>query len=263
MPIDFHAEENRFSYATRQAHPTWIEAIKAIVDVQGKKVADIGCGGGIYSAALAEMGAAHVAGIDFSEEMLKAARANCLGYPQISFVTGNALDTGLAGNQFDVILERAVIHHLARQDVEQCFKEAFRLLKPGGILIVQDRTPEDCLLPGSGTNIRGYFFARYPKLREREIVRRLDSEFVMQALLLAGFVEAEERKLWEVRAIYPDLDALSGDILARTGRSILHELTDTELQDLVIYIREQLQAQGIEKEIVDRDRWTVWNGVRK
>jgi 2-polyprenyl-3-methyl-5-hydroxy-6-metoxy-1,4-benzoquinol methylase len=49
MPIDFHAPGNRFSYATRQADPSWRMAISNIVDVKGKRVLDIGCGRGIYS----------------------------------------------------------------------------------------------------------------------------------------------------------------------------------------------------------------------
>jgi hypothetical protein len=35
MPIDFHAESNRFSYTTRQADPSWIAAIQSIVDLVG------------------------------------------------------------------------------------------------------------------------------------------------------------------------------------------------------------------------------------
>ena len=124
---------------------------------------------------------------------------------------------------------------------------------------MQDRTLEDCLLPGSDTHIRGYFFERYPKLIEKEIARRHENKPILQALLHAGFPGVNEQKLWETRAIYPDLDALSQDLLARTGRSILYELTDEELQDLVSYIRERLRGQT---EIVEQDRWTIWSAVK-
>ena len=259
MPINFHAEENRHTYATRQADPSWVAAIKSIVHVKGKHVLDIGCGGGIYSKALADMGAAHVTCLDFSEASLSGAREHCQAYANLSFVQGNALDTGLYAQQYDVILERALIHHLRQDDLPACFTEAFRLLKPGGTFIIQDRTPEDCLLPGSSTNIRGYFFERYPPLAEKEVARRYENKPVLQALLHAGFQGVKEQKLWETRAIYPDFDALAQDLLARTGRSILHELTDEDLQDLVSYIREKLQGQT---EIVEQDRWTIWSTMR-
>jgi predicted RNA methylase len=42
-----------------------------LFDFSGKRVADIGCGGGIYAKALAELGAREVIALDYSEEMLK------------------------------------------------------------------------------------------------------------------------------------------------------------------------------------------------
>ena len=97
MPIDFHAPENRLSYATRQADSSWKTAISDMVDVKGKRVLDIGCGGGIYTKALADMGAASVTGVDSSKTMLEGAIENCRGYANIDFVMGNALCTGASG----------------------------------------------------------------------------------------------------------------------------------------------------------------------
>jgi len=261
MSINFHDEKNRCTYTMRQADSSWINAIRDIVDVKDNQVLDIGCGGGIYCRALAEMGATHVTGIDFSAEGLKGAQQHSSGYSNIEFMVGNALNTGLSNEQADIILERALIHHLASNELEACFVEAHRLLKPGGMLIVQDRTPVDCLQPGSTTNIRGYFFDRFPRLKDAEIARRRESKKVVNALLHASFKGAEERKLWETRAIYPDIDTLAADLQGRTGRSILHELTDEELRELVNYIRQQFKDDEGE-EIVEQDCWTIWSAVK-
>jgi ubiquinone/menaquinone biosynthesis C-methylase UbiE len=255
MPIDFHAEKNRFSYTTREADPTWVATFQELVEVKGKQVLDIGCGGGIYSKAIADLGAASVTGADFSEEMLKGAQENCREYPQVRFAVGDAYDTGLPSGQFDVILERALIHHL--QDLQACFAEAYRLLQPGGTLVVQDRTPEDCLLPGSETHVRGYFFERYPKLSDKETGRRPQSAAVVQAMRAAGFADVAVQQAWETRRTYANEAALAEDLLARTGRSILHELNDAELQDMVQFIQAKLQAREGQA-IVEQDRWTIW-----
>jgi ubiquinone/menaquinone biosynthesis C-methylase UbiE len=264
MPIDFHAQENRYTYATRQANSSWMTIVNSIAAVNGKRALEIGCGEGIYTKALASMGAASVTCLDSSREMLQSARKNCSGYANIDFVLGSALGTGLLAERYDLVLQRAIIHHLAQNDLRTCFVEAFRLLRPGGMLIVQDRTPEDCLLPGSKMRTCGYFFSRYPRFVNLEVTHGPGSELVLQTLRQVGFQSVEERKLWETRAVYPNLEALSEDLLARTDRSILHELTDAEQQDLVThitYVQEQLQAAG-DAEIVEEDCWTIWSAVK-
>lgn len=51
---------------------------------------------------------------------------------------------------------------------------------------------------------------------------------------------------------------LADDILNRTGRSLLHALTDDELRRLVDYLHEQLP----EGNLVEKDRWTLWSAER-
>ncbi len=144
MGIDFHDKQNQTTYSTRNADQTWREELKQLVAVENiSNAADIGCGGGIYSKALSDMGAESVTGIDFSEAMLKSARDNCREYKNIIFKHGNALETGLDINYYDLLLERALIHHI--KDLKACFSEGYRVLRNGGIYIIQDRTPEDCI----------------------------------------------------------------------------------------------------------------------
>lgn len=258
MPIDFHDARNRQTYATRDADESWITFIRDHIEVSNKRIADAGCGGGIYTRALARMGAAHVVGIDFSEEMLKGATESCRDMPNVTFHKGDACQSGLPADEFDIILERALIHHL--HDLDACFREAHRMLKAGGVLIVQDRTPQDCLLPGDEHHIRGYFFEKFPRLGNLEISRRHDSDQVRQALERSGFRLDKTGSLWEISRIYPTFDELAQDLLRRTGRSILHELTDGELQELVDFMRAKLRDCPIP--IVEKDSWTVWFAIK-
>jgi ubiquinone/menaquinone biosynthesis C-methylase UbiE len=257
MPIDFHAPDNRYTYAQRQVDSAWKEAIQNIVAVEGKQVVDIGCGGGLYTATFAAMGAATVTGVDFSLEMLKSAGEQSQGYTNVLFKQGDALHTGLPSEQYDIVLERALTHHLKQSELPACFAEALRLLRSGGSFIIQNRTPDDYALPGSHTHIRGYFHERYPRLKAIEIGRRTDSTLLIEILQQLGFQDIAVHHLWEIKDRHADLDSLAANLLQRKDRSILHELTDAELQDLVDYIRQQFQ--GHEGEVIDQTRWTLWS----
>ncbi|MDG5785995.1 class I SAM-dependent methyltransferase [Evansella sp. AB-P1] len=258
MGINFHHDKNRLSYASRQVDSSWKDRIKALVPVENiERAVDIGCGGGIYSRALSEMGIKSITAVDYSQTILDSAKERNKEYDQITFKYGIAHETGLPSEQFDLLLERAVIHHL--EDLNAAFKEAHRLLKYDGYLIIQDRTKEDCLLDGSDEHIRGYFFSRFPKLIEYETKRRHSSKKVISALKELGFMEIEEIKLWEVRKIHKTKEAFLEDIRGRTGRSILHHLNESELENLISYLDTVIRNYD---SIVEKDRWTIWKAVK-
>lgn len=253
--IDFHAEANRTTYAQRDADSGWAEAMRGLIDPAGKRVADIGCGGGIYSQAWRALGAGDVIGVDFSAQMVSAANERAAGQPGLAFRQGDATGTDLPAYQHDIVFERALIHHLERY--EAAFTEAHRLLVPGGRLIVQDRTPADVALPGTPEHPRGWFFECFPKLLAIEAGRRPTGAAVERALQATGFRDIRSLTLWEVRRTYASVDELDRDLAARTGRSILHALDDNELRQLIDFIRARIGPPPI----VEKDRWTVWSAV--
>ncbi|RNB75105.1 class I SAM-dependent methyltransferase [Brevibacillus panacihumi] len=257
MNINFHDEKNKTAYSGRSADETWLEAMRAIIDPAGKRVVDVGCGGGIYSQAWLEFGAKSVVGVDFSHAMLGTARSQAAGQDSLAFVYGDALHTGLPDASVDIVFARALIHHLT--DLEGFFAEACRLLAPGGVAIVQDRTMEDVMVPGSPRHIRGFFFEVFPFLLEKERSRRPDRGQVEDAMAKNGFTALECRSLLETRRRYADWRELEADVRARTGRSILHALTDAELDELIDAMRQKLYGQT---EIVEQDRWSIWIGKR-
>jgi ubiquinone/menaquinone biosynthesis C-methylase UbiE len=258
MPINFHDGKNRASYASREADAAWMSKISELVEVTGKHVLDIGCGGGIYTKALAAMGAEHVTGVDYSDQILRSAKDNCRSYENAAFMMGNALHVPLPDQYAGLILERALIHHI--RNLDDCFREVYRLLEENGTAIIQDRTPEDCLLEGSETHLRGYFFSCYPELTQAETARRHSGERVQASLRAAGFRDIEEHSFWETRMIYPNTGAMTADLLNRTGRSILHEIDDSQLEGLVQYMKEQIGSD--DRPIIEQDRWTIWRAVK-
>ncbi|MFF7247443.1 class I SAM-dependent methyltransferase [Embleya sp. NPDC008237] len=256
MPIDFHSPANRLTYARRAAGEDWARLIRDLVPPAGARVVDVGCGGGVYTTAWLDLGAASAIGVDFSATILSGARERAGERPGLSFHQGDAYATGLPDGAADIVFERALIHHL--DDLVGCFREARRLLAPGGALIVQDRTPADVTRPGTPTHLRGWFFERFPALLDIEAARRPTAEAVTAALGEAGFGAVRTAALTETRREYADAREVVADLTARTGRSILHDLTDDELSDLAAYIRDRLPARG---PIHETDHWTIWSAT--
>ncbi|WP_342721470.1 class I SAM-dependent methyltransferase [Sediminibacillus halophilus] len=150
-----------------------------------------------------------------------------------------------------------MIHHLT--DLDACFQEAYRILEPNGYFVVQDRTPEDCFQIGSEYHVRGYLFELFPRLQDIERKRRHSTQAVTSSLIDAGFHSIEEVKLWETRQEFDTKHQLLDDLRNRTGRSILHELNNQELKQLVNYVDQSLPSN---QPIIEKDRWTIWKAVK-
>lgn len=252
--MDFHDKCNQNSYSGRSADSKWLTTIANQLSRKHiDTAADIGCGGGIYTRALAMIGIPHVIGIDSSAQMLADAKAACRDFQQIALKKGDCEDLPLASGSIDLLLARALIHHLP--SVQPFFQEAWRTLADGGLFIIQNRTPDDCFLPGSAEHVRGYFFSAFPHLRNIEAKRRFSSAHIRQALHSSGFSLLSEETLWETRAIHQSKQELLADLSKRKGRSLLHQLSDTGLAELVHVIDTTLEQDG---PIVEKDRWTLW-----
>lgn len=105
----------------------------------GMSVVDLGCGTGMTTQLLADLvgPTGEVFGVDYSAAQVEQARALLPAkHSNVRFVEASATDTGLPRETFDVVYCRFLLIHL--QDPELALREMHELLKPEGIMAVED-----------------------------------------------------------------------------------------------------------------------------
>jgi len=167
-------------------NPTAIASLKP-----GMTVVDLGSGGGIdaFLSAKKVGPSGKVYGIDATPEMIYRARktAKDNGYENVEFRLGEIehmpLDDGVA----DVVISNCVIN--LSPDKERVFREAFRVLKPGGRIAVSDIV----LLKDLPEDIR-----RDLKAWSQCVSGAISEEMYIGALKKAGFqkVKVEDRVIY-------------------------------------------------------------------
>jgi arsenite methyltransferase len=102
----------------------------------GESVLDVGCGPGFLLAEMAgEVGAlGRIVGVDVSADMLALANKRCAEQNNISLQDANALSLPFADATFDVVVSTQVYEYVA--DIAMALKEAARVLRPGGRMLI-------------------------------------------------------------------------------------------------------------------------------
>jgi ubiquinone/menaquinone biosynthesis C-methylase UbiE len=124
----------------KAADPELIAVLSGRIAAEPLSVLDIGCGTGNQLVANRTIAApARLVGIDRSLGMLRQARPKAA---DIAWVQADAADLPFRERSFDFVSCQFALHHIS--DKSGMLREAFRVLRGGGRLVVRNLCPQEC-----------------------------------------------------------------------------------------------------------------------
>ena len=159
------------------SHADAAALLDELLDVRGRDVLDVGCGEGWLVRHLGVAGAASVVGVDPLTVALARARAQD---PSGRYLEARAEALPFDDASFDVTVLFNSLHHVGAPALDEALAEASRVLRPGGVLYVQEPLPE------------GAFF---------ELMRPVDDETEVRAAAQAALARATSRPSGHLRIV--------------------------------------------------------------
>jgi ubiquinone/menaquinone biosynthesis C-methylase UbiE len=132
------------SQGDQRLRQSYHNVLKAEIPIQPKDILDLGCSIGMSTHALQNIyPQAQVTGVDLSPYFLAVAQYRSKEKPsKIKWLHAAAESTGLPSASFDIISACLLFHELPQQPAKEIFREARRLLRPGGYFTIMDMNPQ-------------------------------------------------------------------------------------------------------------------------
>jgi SAM-dependent methyltransferase len=131
--FDAHAESDEYDVFTPQANERLIAAFVRISGLpRGARVADLGCGSGVFTELLRRQGYQSV-GLDISPKLVALGRRK---YPGLELIEGDAENLPFESTSLDGVLLSGLVHHFP--DPRRLAGEVNRVLKNSGRFVAFD-----------------------------------------------------------------------------------------------------------------------------
>ena len=131
--FDAHAERDEYDVFTPQANERIIDAFVRLSGLpRGARVADLGCGSGVFTELLRRHGYESV-GVDISPKLVALGRRK---YPGVELIEGDAENLPFESASLDGVLLSGLVHHFP--DPRRLAGEVRRVLRNGGRFVAFD-----------------------------------------------------------------------------------------------------------------------------
>ena len=122
-----------------QTKTLWLDALKSSIPEQEvRKILDLGCGTGRFTAALGKAFDCSVVGVEPSSAMLNVAMSQ--NEPNVEWKHGQGENIPLENQAVDLVFMSQVFHHFVQP--QQALREINRVLSPAGYLAIRNGTRE-------------------------------------------------------------------------------------------------------------------------
>jgi SAM-dependent methyltransferase len=208
------------------------EPLDGLLDVHGRDVLDVGCGEGGLARRLAQAGA-RVVGIDPLPGALERARLQSPSDPWPQYAEGSGEALGFAGASFDVVIFFNSLHHVPVESMDDALAEAARVLRPGGVLYVQEPLPE------------GPAYELLRAVRDETRARAAAQEALARAL--EGRFVALARRASVLTMHHPDFDAMRARAISvDPARAATFKEREADLRTAFERLGRRVEGRGYE-----------------
>lgn len=226
-------------FSNQKDHPIAASLIELVRESNSRMVLEIGCGTGRW---LADLQAAQICplaglyGLDRSAGMLAEAYDRRLG---LQIVQGMAECLPFPAGSFDLIYCVNALHHFSQPD--QFVHQAFRLLCPGGQLVVIGMDPRNfSQRPGRPARACWYVYEYFEGTLATDLLRFPSWGQILDWMTGAGFESADLQPVETVRDTKIGAAIWSDPFLEKNSTSQLILLTDEAYQTGLDKIRSAL-----------------------
>jgi len=211
--------------------------------VKDRTVIDVGCGEGYGTAILAEK-ARSVMGFDADADQLEVTK-QAYARPNITYMVGNAEDTGLPSASYEVVVTNALLEYL--DDCDRFFDEAERILAPGGVFVCSTKNATFSIKAGNGRPLYSNHNQEYSPPELEQALRQRFPKVEMYGLLPS---ERSERFILDKRALRMEAFLVRLNIKERiplSWRNFVRSRLTGVPEDAIVADDFQVSSQNVEK----------------